>query len=279
MPTTVPLHRHEVSIDYTRVELEADYTFTHDWDAVLRVPYEIKAQDARVDLVGSATIAQQEAAARNFNIHHQDETHTSLGDLMLLAAHRKSNLFRDGDWLKVAFGTSVPTGTTEEDPFKAGDRGEEHLHIQFGTGTFDPLLELNYRTPLSPRFSLSGYALGRAPLYENSKTYQGPPEITSGLLVGYRPRDRLFLHLNGTLYYQGFAHWDGVRDESSGLVATSAMVGVTVGLTPGTSLGFDVRYPVSQRTLQEGDAFEQGPTFLFTISRLFRASETEAQTP
>ena len=146
------------------------------------------------------------------------------------------------------------------------------VHIQFGTGTFDPLLELNYQLPLAKRFALGGFALGRFPVDENDKAYQGPVEVTAGLFLGHELNSRLFFHANGIFFYQGYAHWDGERDINSGLVVTSGMVGLSVRAGKNTNLGFDFLYPISQRTLSsEGDAFDRGPTILFGISRAFPA--------
>ena len=263
----LPLHRHEVSLDYSRIELETEYAFAPRWSAILRVPYEIKDQNAQIVLVGSAGQSERDAMQDNMDLHHRNETYAEISDLMLLATYRKSNLIRDGDSLKIGFGTSLPTGATEVDPFKAGAAGNQHLHIQFGTGTFDPLLELNYNIPLTKRFSVSGYALGRFPLYENSKNYRGPLEVTTGLYGGYSLTDWLNLHTNLMVYYQSFAHWDGLRDENSGLVATSGMLGATATIWKKTRVGLDIRLPFTQRTLGDGDAFEQGLTFLFSVSQ------------
>ncbi len=263
----VPLHQHEVSLDYLRSELELEYAFQDRWVLLFRVPYDIKDQRSAVGFVEPASEQEKEAMRSNMNIHHRDETYRGLSDLMLLATHNRVGLFREGDSLKIAAGTTLPVGKTEEDPYKLGDKGLKHLHVQFGTGTFDPLLELNYRMPLARDFSLGAYALGRFPLYENGKTYQGPVEMTSGLILGYRLNNRLLLHLNATAYYQNFAYWAGEQDINSGLFATSGMLGIAIKAWEGTTLSLDVRYPLSQRTLSEGDTFEQGPTLLFRISQ------------
>lgn len=266
---TVPLHKHDVSLDYTRIELEAEYTLRKDLSVLLRIPFEIKDQNAKIVLVDPAGQSFKDEMQWHMDLHHRSEKYTGVSDLMLLAAYRKSNLIRADDSLKIGFGTSLPTGATEDDPFKAGAAGNQHLHIQFGTGTFDPLLEFNYNVPLPRRFSVGGYASGRFPLYENSKNYRGPLEVTTGLYGGYSLTDRLNLHTNLLFYYQGFAHWDGVRDMNSGLVATSGMLGATATIWEKTRLGLDIRLPFTQRTLGDGDAFEQGLTFLFRVSQSF----------
>ena len=255
----VPLHRHDISLDYLRLEMELEYKFKDRWGLLLRIPYDIKDQMATVGFIASATGEEKEATLRNRDIHHRTESYRSLSDLMLLVNYRRDGLFREKDLLKISWGTTLPTGKTEENPYELGDQGLKHLHIQFGTGTFNPLLELNHRTPLAERFSLGAYALGQFPFYQNDKTYQGSVEVTSGLILGYRVHNRLFLQPNASAYYQNSAYWDGQKDTNSGLLATSGMFGIAVKAWEDTTLAFDVGYPFSQRTLAEGDIFEQGP--------------------
>ena len=172
--------------------------------------------------------------------------------------------------MDIAFGTSLPTGATEEDPFKAADAGLNHEHIQFGTGTFDPLLELYYTAPLSPSFTLSAFGVGRFPFYENSKTYEGPTEVTTGLNLLYGVNSRLTLQSTLTAYYQGFAHWDGDRDINSGLRSLLGRLGATFITKRGTALNISVQQPITQETLdKKGDTFGQGPSFLFYVSHSF----------
>ena len=263
---SVPLHRHEVSLDYQRLELELEYALKDSWGLALRVPYDIKNQRTEVGFIDPVSPQEKQQILDNGYIHHRSESYRGISDLMLLATHRKQAVFREGDALSLSLGTTLPTGKTEEDPFELGERGLKHLHIQFGTGTFDPLLELNYSMPVAGKLGLGAYALGRFPVYENSKTHQGPVEITSGVLLGYSLNSRISLHLNGTSYYQNYAYWDGERDVNSGLVAISGMFGMSVRAWEDATLGLDLRYPLSQKTLSDGDAFKQGPTLLFRIS-------------
>ncbi len=268
---TVPLYKHQVSLDFTRLEFEYGYTFKQNWDVWFRLPYEIKRRVASIDLVDPASVAEEAAMERNKAIHHDRRTLTGPSDFKLLFAHRKLNLLREGDGLDIAFGTSLPTGATQEDPFKAGDAGLEHEHIQFGTGTFDPLIELYYTAPLSSSLTLGAFGVGRLPLYENSKTYQGPMELTSGVTLLYGVNSRVILQSSLTGYYQDFAHWDGVRDINSGLRSLNGRVGATFITKRGTALGLAVRQPIAQETLdKEGDTFEQGPSFLFYVSHSFK---------
>ena len=263
----VPLHRHEVSFDYLRLELGLEYAFAESWGLAFRVPVDIKNQTAEVAFVGAVSPQEREAILNNRDIHHRTETYRGLSDLMLLGTHHRRGLFRKGDALKISAGATLPVGKTEDDPYRLGNQGLEHLHIQFGTGTFDPLIEAHYQMPLPQRLSLGFSGLGRFPFHENRKAYQGPLEVTSGFILGHQLNRRIGLHLNGTVYYQNFAYWSGEKDINSGLFATSGLVGVTIQAGEETTLGFDLRLPLSQRTLSAGDAFKQGPTLLLRISK------------
>lgn len=267
---TVPDHRHEVSLDLLRVEFEFQYTFLDRWDLVFRVPYDTKDQSAGVELVDPATQEAKAAMLRNRELHHRTETYRGLSDLMALVAYRDYDVLRQGDAFRMAFGTSLPVGNTEENPYHLAEKAEEHLHIQFGTGTFDPLIELYYQLPLSGKLSLGAFTLGRFPLYENHKSYRGPVEVSAGASLGYLVGQRFLLHGDGAFFYQSRAQWDGEDDINSGLRATSALLGLSVQVNQSTRFGVDFLYPISQRTLDsDGDTFERGNTFLFRISRSF----------
>lgn len=260
----VPLYRHEVSLDYARIELALQYTLAENWDVTARFPWEQKAQQAGVAFLEEATPTQREAMQRNIDIHHRTATLRGIGDLNVLAKRRFPGMWREGDALSISGGLSVPTGRTVEDPYVLGERGEQHLHIQFGTGTFDPLLEASYSAPVRGRFSAGGYVAGRGSLYENSRGFRAAPDVTVAAHGTLQTTEGLLLRLEAAAYTQGYAYWDGARDENSGLMATSITAGATLQLR-GYSLSADVRYPLSQRTLSEGDAFTQGPTVVVSV--------------
>ncbi|MDA2933371.1 hypothetical protein MYX82_03405 [Acidobacteria bacterium AH-259-D05] len=142
-----------------------------------------------------------------------------------------------------------------------------HLHIQFGTGTFDPLLEFSYRTSVSNQLSIGGHVFSRFPFSENKKGYRGPIETTAGLVLDYRVNPTISVHVNPRVNYQGFAHWFGERDVHSGLIGTGVLLGMTIPSWKGTDIGVNFLYPFSQKTLSDGDAFRQGPAILLTFSR------------
>ncbi len=265
----VPRHEHDVKLDFTRLELSASYGVAESWQVQGRLPYDIKRQRSGVRFIAPATAAEKDAMLRNMEIHHRDETYQGFSDASLLGAHRMAELLSEGDALILAAGSSLPIGKTEGDPFEAGARGGQHRHIQFGTGTFDPLLELTYRLPLAASLWTAVHATGRFPFYENRRTYRGPIESTGGATLGYELFDALGVHVGYLLYYQGFAHWDGKRDINTGLISHLATAGVSFRPTEASAVGFDLRLPIAQEPLGDGDAFEQGVTVMLHGSLRF----------
>ncbi|MEO8382369.1 MAG: hypothetical protein ABI779_22095 [Acidobacteriota bacterium] len=261
-PVEVPLYRHQVSLDFTRVELGLQYTLSPQWDLLARIPWEQKAQHAGITFVDPATPDERTAMQRDVDLHHRSVTLRGPGDLMLLGRRRWSGL-------TLSAGVTVPTGRTIDNPYLAGDRGEQHVHIQFGSGTVDPLLEASYTRPVREHVDAGAYFSTRYPLYENRRTFRAAPDATLGLHTSWRATERVRLRAEGAVFAQGYGEWDGVRDENTGLLATSISAGTTVRWGS-TALSVDVRYPLSQRTLTEGDAFTQGPTFVVSVSGALR---------
>ena len=266
----VPLHRHNVSLDYTRLEIGVKYAFADNWNIGLRMPFEHKKQDASIEQLTPLSESDLRAILANQNIHHRDESYMGLADLNLLLSHTRFDVLRNADHLLVAVGSSIPTGKTEEDPFRLGNAGRKHLHIQFGTGTFDPLVELHYGTPLFHNFSLNASTRGKFPFYENSKTYRGPREWTFTAEVEYSVLDWLSLHATYLNFFQNYAYWDGEQDINSGIVVHAGLFGPTVHTGYGLPVRLNVMLPFAQKPLSgRGDSFEPGPTVFLTVSRAF----------
>lgn len=265
----VPLYRHDVSLDYGRAELALKYTVAPGWAVIGRLPWEAKAQRAAAVPIDPPTPDEVEAMRRNVDLHHRSVSLRGLGDLMLLGQRSWSSVWRHGDAVNVSGGVTLPTGRTVENPYRLGDQGRQHLHIQFGTGTIDPLIESNYSTPLTDLFSAGAYLSGRFSLYENTRAFKAAPEMTAGVYLARRLSERVQLRIEGALYRQGYGYWEGLRDENTGLLASSLSAGATMRLRRAT-VSVDLRWPLSQRTLAEGDAFEQGPTVIFSVGGVLR---------
>lgn len=266
----VPLHEHIVELDFLRTELSLEYTFKTNWTVWLRVPFDVKMQTVSINYLEPATQYEQEAVLRKRDIHHRTETYTGISDFKLLFAHRINGFISKKGRLDLAFGTSLPIGKTEENPLAAGDEARKHLHIQFSTGTFDPLLEFHYAMGLTNKLSLAFFTINKISLYENSKSYQGPFETTSGFSFGYRATDWLIPRLTFANFTQTWAKWDGEKDPNSGLITYNLTANLTFKLKNGLAITPGYRHPVAQQTLSDaGDTFEYGPTFLLNLSLKF----------
>lgn len=269
----VPLHTHVVELQYTRMEFDFNYAFKNNWTVELRTPYEIKAQTATTGFFDSIAYTQEhiDAIIRNRDLHHRNETYQGIADLRLFFLHRINGLFGKHDKIDIAFGTSIPTGKTEPNVLKLIAQGKKHLHIQFGTGTFDPLLELNYTTPLSKSFAMGGFATVRVSLYENPKEYKGPIEISGGINASYHINRWFKLYSSAMAFRQGYYYWDGVKDPNSGIFTSMAMLGANIKIHESLSLNTGMRYPVYQTTFEKNEEgpYKQGPTVLLEATHLF----------
>lgn len=159
------------------------------------------------------------------DIHHRDETLAGPGDPWLsvrLGAQA-------GKLISTArIGFSLPLGRTEPDPYALAAEGLRHEHMQFGTGTFMPLVGAGVSYAIDS-VTISGSALGLFSLAENS--------------YGYRAPIRYFLSMRGTLSLlggdlrpsatAGFVHeteelWQGMPGLEGTTVRSDLLVGAGV---------------------------------------------------
>ena len=254
-----PLHRHHVAMSTYRVDVKFQYALSDRWALQANVPYVIKNQDASIELLKPVSAEDNQAILRNGHIHHRDETYTGFADLDLFLGYRMFGLFKTDDLLLARFGTTIPIGKTEEDPWILGDAGVQHLHVQFGTGTFNPAVNLQYSLPLYRGLAIMASGRGTFPVYENNKTYRGSMELTYSAGFTYRFFDWLSLNGNYLGFYQSAAAWAGERDINTGLRYSMASLGMFVKMSNEISLAANVMFPLTQTTLyDESDALEFG---------------------
>jgi hypothetical protein len=264
---TVPLHRHEVAIDFVRLELVGAYTFADGWDLVGRLPYDWKEREASVRLLESATPDEVAAIEAGAESHHGDAHLEGFGDATLLVARRWSDVWSSDDRVNVSLGVSLPTGATEEDPLAAGELGLPHEHVQFGSGTFDPVLEAAWQASLVSRWRVGSSFAMRAPLSTSSTGYRGPLELSATARLDFDATDQLVLSVGAVAYGQGHARWNDERDENTGLFAIGALLGASRTLGSGLVARFDVLLPLHQEALDdEGDAYENGVLVQFGLT-------------
>ncbi len=264
--TNVPLHHHQVSLDFTRVELQAEYSFAPNWTLWLQLPFDFKHQVASVEFTEPVDEIQRAEILSNRDIHHRNESYMGLSDPGLLISRRFTRLIGFRDRLDVAIGTTIPIGKTEHNPLTAGENGEKHLHIQFGSGTLNPKLEFHYASRFSTKWFITLYTINKWALMENSLGYKAPNESTNGISLGY-DLSRVF-SVRGSVvnFYQSVATWDGKEDPNSGIMAYNANIGLSALLGKSVISGV-YRFPIHQRALEsQGDTFTFGPTILLSVS-------------
>ncbi len=273
----VPLHRHYVNLNIFRIDVELRYQLTSEWVLEANIPYETKTQEATLEEIDPVTPAEWEAIIRSRDNHHRNETYIGFADADLFLGYQTQGFLRENDFFKARVGTTMPLGKTEEDPWKLGDAGLEHLHIQFGTGTFNPLADVYYSLPIYKGLNASASLRGKLPFYENSKTYRGSREVSYTAGLSYRVSDWLTFQAGYLGFYQSYAQWSGERDINTGLRFSMASFGASV-LTPyELPLSLSVMLPLHQETLyddtdslldglyEESDAFEFGPLISLTV--------------
>jgi hypothetical protein len=181
------------------------------------------------------------------DIHHRNETLAGPGDpwLMLHAGAPR------GAWtLAARAGVTLPFGRTEPDPFALGDLGLPHQHIQFGTGTWDPILGV----AAGRRFGAVGFTLGglaRLVLARNSHGYQAGNRYYGEATASRR----LAGAWSGTLGLIGSREqaerWDGrVRTEEGNIGRTDLLVaaGVARGLGGAGAVSLTAKVPILTRS-------------------------------
>ncbi len=199
------------------------------------------------------------------NIHHRDETIVGVSDLqLLLHAGRRYGKSAVG----VRAGLSVPTGKVNEDPFRLGAEGKPHQHIQFGTGTFDPVLALDVGRPFGV-WSLSAFAQVQAPLYEGRQGYRAGTRALGGISVS-RPVGGISARLGVTAARESAERWDGsvpVEDGNRGRTDLYVGPGITLPFGADSSASIDVNVRAYGRAA--GAQLDMPVVISLSVGRLF----------
>jgi hypothetical protein len=193
------------------------------------------------DRIQFEDLARQPYVPPNPDTHHRNETlnHVADGQLeMLLTRH-------PGPWtLSVGLGTSVPVGKTEPNPFELGRLGLPHQHIQFGTGTWDPIVNMLAARGLGG-FGFNANASARLSFYENGHGYHAGNRYavalggTHGVGGAWTASGGLSLNLEQA------ERWSGVIEEEGNLGRTDilAQAGL-VRVMPAGTFGASVQLPI-----------------------------------
>lgn len=178
------------------------------------------------------------------SIHHRDETIAGVGDVTIGG---RTGLVLPTDvprWtLALRTGLSFPTGRIEPDPFVLGEGGNEHQHMFFGSGTFDPVVGFDTNVAFD-RWGLVGWAVSKIPLYANKHGYQGSKVVLGGAgAVSSFGLKRWSFLLQPEVYFETPARWGGEAARNSGRTSLIATGGVFLRPAEGWQLQVLAKIP------------------------------------
>ncbi len=219
----------------------------------LRVPYEVK--DQRIEY---RTLEGDPYNPPYGDIHHRTERLDGFGDGEVGAAFSPAR-----DFL-VGVGLTIPLGRTEPDPIELGRRGLKHEHIQFGSGTVDPTLALQWSRAFG-RIQISASADARIPLYENRHGFKAPATVRwavgPSLAIGTAG---LSAHYAGQR--QSIGKWSGEVDEGTGFHNGGVFLRGTFLVAKGWRLTPGLYREIYSRSLSD-ESFRQGTTWSIVLTR------------
>ncbi len=212
------------------------------------------------------------------DFHHRNETLFAPGDTQLMVGW---NGTIPGRPILFGFnvGAALPTGKTEEDPFKAVAQEEPHQHLQFGNGTVDPIVAVLFIAG-GKELGLLARASGRFPLYANKKGYQGSTAVS----VAVGPTLRLpkqartvQLALYGEFHWLSPELWDGEPGENSGLLAAGLRLGVNWNITPRLAIQANMLARVFEHSF--GAQFKRPITLTLGVSGFLNLRKSKGKHP
>lgn len=260
-------HAHRVELNLTRYELSLSRTFNDTWDAAVRLPYFIKDQTATTEFFGDVSAEDRDAAIRNGFIHHRTGTYEGFSDAELSVGWRKRDIAGAGSILRFSLGLTLPFGATESDPWVLGDAGMVHQHIQFGNGTFDPLVDFYLGVPISEKWGFSVYGKARFPFYENHHGYRGSIEGTLIPRITWLPMKKVSVSAGLAANYYGYSYWSGERDKNSGQFTLNATVSAGMKLSDTVTASIGTLLPLYTKSYGLDDTLKPAPVFTFSLSR------------
>lgn len=218
----VPDEWHDLTLFFGELRLHAEYGITSWLSADL-------LWSLRVVHVG---FVLEDAATRmpiappfGVDIHHRTETLVGLTDPWLSARAVK----RLGPWAFVfRAGLTLPVGATVDNPFELGREGRVHEHIQFGTGTVDPLAGVELHRDAG-RFAVAAWMLAKTSLYENAHHYRAGSQLLAGANVSSAlSTSKLWFMLGALVYDEAPERWNGVTETEGNLGRTDLMLDTAV---------------------------------------------------
>lgn len=164
--------RYESRLVLVETRLTAEYALTPSLAIGASFPYRVVDIDsAQLDAATGMPLATPSTThVRTERLHGIGDPSITLHYARELGAYR----------VHARAGTSLPLGSTVEDPHALGAIGQEHQHVQFGSGTFIPSLAVEVQRRFGP-VTAAAFALAHVSLYENDHGFRQGHRISGGI--------------------------------------------------------------------------------------------------
>lgn len=194
------------------------------------------------DRIRFEDLAHRPYVPPNPDTHHRNETLNHVADPQLAVLLAR----QPGPWsINGSIGTSIPIGRTEPNPFALGRLGLPHQHIQFGTGTWDPMVSLSVMRPFD-RTSVTTSASMKLSFYKNSHGFQAGNRYNFAAGASRKFGSAWGANAGLAVTRESPETWDGRIEEEGNLGRTDLIVsaGVGRGVPNVGSFGLTVAIPI-----------------------------------
>ncbi len=173
--------------------------------------------------------------------HHRNETLYGIAD-PAAAVHYG---WKGATWIfSTRVGVSIPLGKTEPNPFELGRQGLQHQHIQFGSGTFYPVLGMGVGRSIGA-YDLHLTGVARLPLYDNEHGYRPGARYGALLGAGRKFATRWTASTDFAFQHEEAETWNGVVEEEGNLGRDDLLLSLGLGYdTDAGIVSFNIQFPL-----------------------------------
>jgi hypothetical protein len=181
------------------------------------------------------------------NIHHRNETLFGVADPWFLG---RATWSVDRFLVTGRAGTGLPLGRIEEDPFARGRAGLPHQHIQFGTGTFYPVLSIDAGARFG-KAGFSAYLQSLLFLTDNRYGHRAGNRYVGGISADMDVMSGLRAGLGADILNEQPERWGGLVQQDGNVGRTDVLVGAMASYTYGrVTASLAVKVPVYQHFIE-----------------------------
>ena len=178
-------------------------------------------------------------------LHHRNETLVGLADARFEFQYFER--LKRGWVLGAGFGTTLPFGRTEENPYDLATKSFQHQHVQMGSDTFNPTFSFS-AVWSGMVWGMTTFVNGELAIYANGKKYRPPSRISIATGPTYRVTAKLMLTAEVSFSHATQAEWDAEPDPQSGQTLSTAGGSIIYRFNPQLATMFQVRTTVLQWT-------------------------------